>query len=85
MAFGLRGFRRVRLAPGECRTVTFEVSTEQLSHLDADYRRVVEPGRIRVHVGRSVADLPWTAEVRLVGPTADVRTRDQFVTRTRID
>ncbi|HET7473660.1 MAG TPA: glycoside hydrolase family 3 N-terminal domain-containing protein [Candidatus Limnocylindrales bacterium] len=81
----LRGFRRVRLAPGECRTVTFEVSTEQLSHLDADYRRVVEPGRIRVHVGRSVADLPWTAEVRLVGPTADVRTRDQFVTRTRID
>ena len=54
----LRGFRRVHLEPGECRTVTFRLSTEELSYIGADYRRVVEPGRVRLFVGRSSADLP---------------------------
>jgi beta-glucosidase len=80
----LRGFRRVRLEPGECRTVTFELSTEQLAFVDARYRRVVEPGRVRIHVGRSAVDLPLTADVRLVGPVAEVGERHQFVTRTRL-
>ena len=43
----LRGFRRVRLEPGECRTVAFRLSTEQLAYTGADYRRVVEPGLVR--------------------------------------
>ncbi len=50
----LRGFQRVHLAAGECRTVAFRLSTEQLAYVAVDYRRVVEPGTVRLFVGRSV-------------------------------
>ena len=40
----LRGFRRVSLQPGECRTVTFTLSAEQFAYVGADHRRVIEPG-----------------------------------------
>jgi beta-glucosidase len=49
----LKGFRRVTLAPGERRTVTFEVGPEQLSYHGPDMKRVVEPGRFQVMVGGS--------------------------------
>jgi len=57
----LKGFRRITLAPGERRTVTFEVGPEQLSYHGPDLKRVVEPGRFRVMVGGS------SAEVKSVG------------------
>jgi beta-glucosidase len=49
----LKGFRRISLAPGERRTVTFELGPEQLSYHGPDRKRVVEPGRFRVMVGGS--------------------------------
>jgi beta-glucosidase len=49
----LKGFRRVSLAPGERRTVTFELGPDQLSYHGPDRKRVVEPGRFRVMVGGS--------------------------------
>lgn len=51
----LRGFRRVHLAPGETRTVTFTVGEQDLAFLDASLRRVVEPGGFTVWVGGSSA------------------------------
>ena len=52
---------RVHLAPGECRTVTFRLSTEQFAYVGADYRRVVEPGTIGILVGDLSDRLPLTA------------------------
>jgi beta-glucosidase len=49
----LKGFRRLTLAPGERRTVTFELGPEQLSYHGPGMKRVVEPGRLRVMVGGS--------------------------------
>jgi beta-glucosidase len=49
----LKGFRRIMLAPGERRTVTFELGPEQLAYHGPDLRRVVEPGRFQVMVGGS--------------------------------
>jgi beta-glucosidase len=49
----LKGFRRITLAPGERRTVTFEVGPEQLSYHGPEMKRVVEPGRFQVMVGVS--------------------------------
>jgi beta-glucosidase len=80
----LRGFRRVHLSPGECRTVVFELSTEQFSYVGADLRRVVEPGRVSVQVGVSSADLPLTAELRLEGPVVELIERRHFVTSTTV-
>src|SRR4051812_7214342 len=49
----LKGFRRVTLAPGERRTVTFGLGPEQLAYHGPDMKRVVEPARFRVMVGGS--------------------------------
>ncbi len=60
----LRGFRRVELQPGESRNVTFELGFDDLSMLDADMRRVLEPGTFTVFTGgSSAADRQATFEV----------------------
>jgi len=78
----LRGFRRVCLDPGECRTISFRLSTEQVAHVDARNRRVVEPGAVTVRVGRSVGDLPLTTTLTLVGPIHELVDRREYVTAT---
>jgi beta-glucosidase len=49
----LKGFRRITLAPGERRTVTFELGPEQFAYHAPEMKRVVEPGRYQVMVGGS--------------------------------
>lgn len=78
----LRGFRRVTLDPGGCRTVTFQLAAEQFAYTGADLHRVVEPGRITLQVGTSSADLPLTAEIELLGPTVHVVDRRHYLTTT---
>ena len=78
----LRGFRRVSLAPGERRTVTFELSAEQFAYVGADLRRVIEPGRIHLWIGTSAEDLPLEADVDLVGSTVHLVERQHYLTRT---
>jgi beta-glucosidase len=53
----LKGFRRVSLAPGESREVTFVIGPAHLRMLDRDRRWVVEPGRFRIMVGGSSEDI----------------------------
>ena len=52
----LCGFTRVALAPGEAKTVRFELGPEALSLLDEDLQRVVEPGTFDLMVGTSPAE-----------------------------
>ena len=80
----LRGFRRVSLEPGECRAVSFTIAAEQFAYVGADHRRVVEPGIIAVHVGTSSVDLPVSTEIRLVGPTIEVRDRRRYLTESAL-
>ena len=49
----LKDFTRVSLAPGESKTVTFNVTPEKLSFLDLNMRRTVEPGWFDIMVGAS--------------------------------
>jgi beta-glucosidase len=60
----LRGFERITLAPGESRSVTFELDARALSHIDEQGRRVLEPGRFRITLGGSQPD---PRSVALVG------------------
>jgi beta-glucosidase len=53
----LKGFRRITLMPGERRTVTFDLGPQQLSYHGPDMKRVVEPGRFQVMVGRNSDEL----------------------------
>jgi beta-glucosidase len=52
----LQGFSRVSLAPGEKKTVTVALPWEAFQLVDADGRRVVEPGDFQVLVGPSSRD-----------------------------
>ena len=80
----LRGFRRVTLAPGERRTVTFRLAAEQFCYTGADLRRVVEPGVITLSVGTSSADLPLSPTIELIGPVVEVVDRHHYLTETTV-
>jgi beta-glucosidase len=56
----LRGFKRIHLDPGSSATVTFDVGPEQLSILNAEMKRVVEPGPVEVWIGSNSADTSKT-------------------------
>lgn len=47
----LREFQKVQLQPGEARTLTFRLSTDDLRFVDRDGRTVLEPGEFDVIVG----------------------------------
>jgi beta-glucosidase len=53
----LRGFRRLTLNPGETKTVEFTLGPEELSFLNREMQRVVEPGSFKVMVGGNSVDL----------------------------
>jgi Glycosyl hydrolase family 3 C terminal domain. len=80
----LRGFCRVGLAPGDLRSVSFRLSSEQFAYVGADYRRVVEPGVIHVFVGSSSVDLPLSARFELVGRTVHLVDRQRYLTETTL-
>lgn len=56
----LRGFRRITLDPGESKTVEFTLGFDELSFLNRDMRRVVEPGTFKIMVGGNSVDLTET-------------------------
>ena len=58
----LRGFKRIRLSPGQTQTVTFEAGPEELSILNAAMERVVEPGAVESRIGPNSAE---TSAVRV--------------------
>ena len=51
----LKGFQRISLKPGEKKTVEFKLTSDMLSILDLEMRRVVEPGTFDIMVGPSSA------------------------------
>jgi beta-glucosidase len=81
----LRGFRRVRLAAGERRRVTFRLAAEQLAFTDRDGRLVVEPGGVRLMIGTSSVDLPCQADVELTGETTVLAERSRYFTGVSVD
>jgi beta-glucosidase len=53
----LKAFRRVALRPGEKKIVTFDLTPEHLSMLDAHFTPVVEPGIFEIMVGGNSRDV----------------------------
>lgn len=47
----LEGFQRIHLAPGETQTVTFTLQPRQLSLINTEEERVIEPGWFTITVG----------------------------------
>jgi beta-glucosidase len=53
----LRGLHRIALGPGEKQSVQFSLGFEELSFLNRDMHRVVEPGTFKIMVGGNSTDL----------------------------
>ena len=63
----LRGFERVRLAPGESREVTFTLVPDDLAfYYSAKGKREVEPGDFRIMIGASSEDIRLEDTVTVV-------------------
>ena len=76
----LRGFRRVHLEAGECRTVTFRLSTESSRTSARTTGASSSPAACALFVGRSSADLPLSEELTLVGRTVELVDRTRYLT-----
>jgi beta-glucosidase len=81
----LRGFRRVRLTPGQRRRVTFRLAGEQLAFTDREGRLVVEPGRVRLMAGTSSIALPCQADLEVTGETVVLAQRTRYFTDVSVD
>jgi len=61
----LKGFRRVRLEPGQTTTVDFELHTDELAFFGRDNQPTVEPGVFHAWIGGS-SESELRTEFRIV-------------------
>jgi beta-glucosidase len=47
----LKGFKRIHLAPGESKTVQFELKPDSFSIIDENFARVIKPGKFLITAG----------------------------------
>jgi beta-glucosidase len=63
----LKGFKRIQLAPGEIRTVAFDLWIDQLAFYDEAMQLIVEPGMIQVMIGSSSEDIRLRGSFQILG------------------
>ena len=80
----LKGFKRISLAPGECKTVTFTLFVNQLAGYDDELLAAVRPGQVEVMVGNSSANLPLRGSFEIAGPTTGVADEKVFFSRVQV-
>jgi beta-glucosidase len=62
----LKGFEKVRLAPGETKHVTFSLDARAFSYRDeAGHKWAIDPGKFVIRVGDSSETTPLAAELVL--------------------
>ncbi|MEU6812474.1 glycoside hydrolase family 3 N-terminal domain-containing protein [Streptomyces sp. NPDC046831] len=64
----LIGYRRVDLAPGEAKRVTFRFHADLSAFTDRTGARVVEPGAVELRLAASTTDVRHTVRLTLTGP-----------------
>jgi len=64
--YELKAFQKVRLAPGESRTVTLTLNRRSFAYWsDADHDWKIDPGAFTIYAGDSSANLPLHADLTL--------------------
>ncbi|WP_338394342.1 glycoside hydrolase family 3 N-terminal domain-containing protein [Fulvitalea axinellae] len=61
----LRGFDRVHIQPKETKTVTFEVSPQDLSLINRDMEEVTEAGTFKVNIGQASDNIRLKGEFKI--------------------
>ena len=81
----LAGFKRISLAAGEEKKVTFTLDTAQLGYYNEDMEFVVEPTVMDVMVGTSAHDIHFCEEVVLSGEKRDVMGRRSYTCSVTVE
>jgi beta-glucosidase len=53
----LKGFQKVSLKAGESKTISFEITPEQLSFFNSDLKKVWEPGEFIIQIGTNSSEV----------------------------
>ncbi len=72
----LKGFRRIHILPGETKTVSFKITSEELYYYDESLKSFeVEPGEFTVRIGSSSGNLPLSKNFTLTSsvPKPDLK------------
>ena len=62
----LRGFERIHLTPGETKTVSFNLTREDLAIWNQQMKFVVEPGKFKVMIGSGSEDIRLNGQFEVV-------------------
>jgi beta-glucosidase len=81
----LKGFKRVALAAGQSRRVTFALPVSALGFYNRDLCKVVEPGEIDFMIGTSSADMAVNGRFHITGPITDVSQSRAFFSEATIN
>lgn len=63
----LKGFKRIFLEPGEQKKITFTMSADMLAFAGLDYKKIIEPGEIKIMIGSSSEDIRLEGSFILTG------------------
>ena len=82
----LQGFARVRLEPGESRTVKIRLHVEQLGYYSHDGQRQwnIDPGQFTVRISASSVDHRLTQDLTLSGKKVTKHLRDHYLSETEV-
>lgn len=80
----LIGYRRLDLAPGEARRVTFRFHADLSAFTDRTGTRIVEPGALELRLAASSADTRHTARLNLTGPVRRLGTDRRMRCETEV-
>ena len=75
----LQGFKRVHLKPGQTQTVSFTLVPRQVSLIDNQWRRVIEPGELEIQAGggqigaRESSSQSLTTRLKVTGDVFEVK------------
>jgi beta-glucosidase len=81
----LKGFQRIVLAPGETRTITFQLDIRQLGFYNQAMAYVVEPGTVEVMIGSSSQDIRARGAFTIAGATTDIGRDKVFFSTTTVE
>jgi beta-glucosidase len=81
----LKGFKRVELAAGEKKQISFILKAEQLAFYDKDMNLVVEPGEFEFMLGSSSTDIRLTNLVELIGDKIELTAERNFFSKVNLN
>jgi len=63
----LKGFKKISLEPDEQREIIFIMSADMLAFTGLDYKKIIEPGEIKIMIGSSSKDIRLENSFNLTG------------------